>query len=163
MRRPLLAFLVAFAVVAASGVMIAVAENARGSFDSRESFHWLGDAILALVVISIEAVVAAVITARRRRVREWLAAYVGVVLGVAPFFALTSVFRNASCAAIGYYLVGGLFTTGRAPCPPVPDVIGQTVVSVLLSALAAGLIFLVAGGLTYLAAGTSWQPTDREA
>jgi hypothetical protein len=170
MRRPLLAFLVAFAVVAASGVMQALWANARGGFDLGgflSGLSSLGTFVLASAVFSIEAVVIAVVTARHRRVRVWLAAYAGVVLGVAPFFALAAVFENASCAATGYYEVVSCISTlvdcpaKRVPCPT--DVLGPTVGALLVSALAAGLIFLVAGGLAYLVTGTSSQPTDREA
>ncbi len=169
MKRVLLAFLVSFAVVAASGVLMALWANARGGFELGGflgGLRFLASFVPASGVFSIEAIVIAFVVARRRHDRELPAAYVGVVLGVAPFFALAAVFQNASCAETGYYwLESGCFST-LTSCPSTlvacPDVLGPTVRALLMSALAAGLIFLVARGLTHLAAGTSCQPTDRE-
>ncbi len=162
MRRPLLAFLISFAVVATSGVTLALWVNAMGGFELGgflSELRSLGSFALACGVFSIEAIVVASIVARRRHDREWLAAYVGVVLGVAPFFALAAVFQNASCSETGYYWLESFCFSAIASCPSTlvacPDVLGPTVRALLMSALAAGLIFFVARRWTYHRTGTT--------
>ena len=131
-------FVISALVVAVSGVAVILLAQSSSDFDPELHFEFpgMGAMVGGFIVFVSEAVIVAIVSARRHQLAEWLAGFAGVVLGIVPYWIMFGWLNATACGP----------TYICTPDSSAGEVLAAAVQAVVLMVVpVAGMVFLAVG------------------